>query len=743
MAKGNTVRLWRRSLLVLMIMLIAGFGFLIFRLVELQIVEGESLQKGAVSQQLKDTTISAKRGTIYDCNMKPLAQSANVWTVVLEPAYLTDEDDKNLVANGLAEILGMDVQDILDKMNPKSYYTILKKKVESDVKDKILQFKTDHEITNGIRLIEDYKRYYPYGAFASAVLGCVGGDNQGLAGLEAYYDTTLTGTAGRLITAKNAIGTDMPYDYEQLVPAEDGYSLVLTIDETIQHFMEKYLEQGIINNDVKNRAAAIMMNVNTGEIYGMAVKGDFDPNNPFTIVDQDVQAAIDALPEDQQDAATSEAIQQQWRNKAVSDTYYPGSVFKIITSSMGLQEGVVTENDHFYCGGSQVVEGLPRPINCHVTSGHGDQTFLEALCNSCNPAFIQLGQRVGTEKFWQYYQAFGFSEPTGIDLPGEATDIFFSSDGSMTIPDLAVASFGQNFGITPIQMLTAAAAVANGGKLVQPHMVKQILDSDGNIVQSIGTTVKRQVISEEVSAEMCQMLQTNATIGSGKNGYVAGYRVGGKTGTSEKIADDNASDSSQETYIASYLGFAPADHPEVVMLVYCDNPQGPSYYGSYVSAPIFRDVMEEVLPYLGIERQYTEEELAKRDAETPAVAGQSVEDAKTALNNSGLGFSVLGDGDTVVQQIPEAGQPVPQNGTIVLYTDEKSLQNNTAIVPNLIGMSVSDAVVAAENAGINIKISGNSEGAGAKSVSQSVAESTQVSKGTVVTVEFVVPDNVE
>ncbi len=743
MAKGNTVRLWRRSLLVLMIMLVAGFGLLIFRLVELQLVEGEALQKGAVSQQLKDTTISAKRGTIYDCNMKPLAQSANVWTVVLEPAYLTDEDDKNLVANGLAEILGMDAQKIMDKMNPKSYYTILKKKVESDVKDKILQFKTDNEITNGIRLIEDYKRYYPYGAFASAVLGCVGGDNQGLAGIEAYYDSTLTGTAGRLITAKNAIGTDMPYDYEQLVPAEDGYSLVLTIDETIQHFMEKYLEQGIINNDVKNRAAAIMMNVNTGEIYGMAVKGDFDPNDPFTIVDQEVQAAIDALPEDQQDAATSEAIQQQWRNKAVSDTYYPGSVFKIITSSMGLQEGVVTQNDHFYCSGHQAVDGLPRPINCHVTTGHGDQTFLQALCNSCNPAFIQLGQRVGSQKFWEYYQAFGFSEPTGIDLPGEATDIFFPAEGDMGLPDLAVASFGQNFSITPIQMLTAAAAVANGGKLVQPHMVKQILDSDGNIVQSVGTTVKRQVISEEVSAEMCQMLQTNATIGSGKNGYVAGYRVGGKTGTSEKIADDNASGTGQKTYIASYMGFAPADNPEVVMLVYCDNPQGPSYYGSYVSAPIFRDVMEEVLPYLGIERQYTEEELAKRDAETPSVTGLPVEDAKTALNNSSLGFSVLGDGDTVLQQIPEAGQPVPQNGTIVLYTDENSFQNNTAIVPNLVGMSVSDAVVAAENAGINIKVSGNSEGAGAKSVSQSITESTQVSKGTVVNVEFVVPDNVE
>ncbi len=742
MAKGNTVRLWRRSLIVLMVMLVLGFGLLIFRLVQLQIVEGETLQKGAVSQQLQDTTISAKRGTIYDCNMKPLAQSANVWTVVLEPAYLTDEEDQRLVANGLAGILGMEAQDIMDKMDPNSYYTILKKKVESDVKDAILQFKTDNEITNGIRLIEDYKRYYPYGAFASAVLGCVGGDNQGLAGLEAYYDSTLTGTAGRLITAKNAIGTDMPYDYEQLVPAEDGYSLVLTIDETIQHFMEKYLEQGIINNDVQNRAAAIMMNVNTGEIYGMAVKGDFDPNDPFTIVDQDVQAAIDALPEDQQDAATSEAIQQQWRNKAVSDTYYPGSVFKIITSAMALQEGVVDQSSTFYCSGAQPVEGYPRPINCHVTTGHGNQTFLEALCNSCNPAFIQIGQKVGAEKFWEYYQAFGFSEPTGIDLPGEATDFFFSADGSMTNIDLAVASFGQNFGITPIQMLTAAAAAVNGGKLVQPHMVKQTLDSDGNIVESVGTTVKRQVISEEVSKELCQMLQTNATIGSGKNGYVAGFRIGGKTGTSEKIADDNASDTGEKTYIASYLGFAPADNPEVIMLVYCDNPQGPSYYGSYVAAPIFRDIMEEVLPYLGIERRYTDEELAKRDAETPSVTGLPIEDAKNTLNNSSLGFSVLGDGDTVVQQIPEAGQPVPQNGTIVLYTDQQSVENSTATVPNLVGLSASEAVAAAENAGINIKISGNSEGSGAKSVSQSVAENTQVSKGTVVTVEFVVPDNV-
>jgi stage V sporulation protein D (sporulation-specific penicillin-binding protein) len=616
LVKGTTTRMRKRSLAVLITLAVVCFAGLIGRLFKLQIIDGENLQKMALEQQTADIKINAQRGTIYSRNMKVLAQSATVWAVILEPAYLDTEEKRELVCTGLHDILGVEKSKLLELAKKKSFYAIIKKRIESDVKDKIIEFKTINKISGGIRLVEDYKRYYPLGSFAAAVLGFTGTDGQGLSGIEAYYDKTLKGDQGRVVTAKNARGTDMPFDFEQMIPAQNGYHLKLCIDETVQHFVEKNLEEGVINNKVINRAAAIAMDVQTGEILSMAVKGDFDPNNPFEIADKAEFIKINSLPEEEKTKAEPEALQKQWRNKAVSDTYYPGSVFKMFTASMGFELNVVNENTPFYCSGKIKPYEKAQYIRCHKRSGHGPQTFLEALCHSCNPAFIMLGQKIGTKNFFEYYKAFGFHEKTNIDLPGESGGLFFNADGSMTLMDLAVASMGQNFGVTPIQMITGVSSIANGGKLMQPHVVKEILDSNGNVVKSIEPTVKRMTISENTSKRIIAMLRENAAKGSAKNAYVPGYRVAGKTGTSEKIGLNTPG---QKDYISSFCGFAPADDPKIALLVFFDTPRGDFYYGSAVAAPVFAKIMQDVLPYLGIEKKYTEEELKKLDSKTQNV----------------------------------------------------------------------------------------------------------------------------
>lgn len=727
--------MWRRSIFVLLVLILVGFGAIIFSLAKLQLVEGADLQTRAVDQQLKNTTISAQRGTIYDCNMKPLAQSATVWKVVLEPAFITDKN-REIIADGLSKILGMDKADILKRSYKKIYYDELKRKVETDVKDEILKFKNDNNIGNGIRLIEDYKRYYPYGAFASTVLGFTGSDSQGLAGVEEKYDSYLTGVSGKLVTAKNAIGTDMPFQYEQKVDAQNGNSLVLTLDEVVQHFLEKNLEEGVAVNLPQDRACAIVMNVKNGAILGMAVKGDFDPNDPFTVADKAEAAKINAMPEGEaRTNALNAARQKQWRNKCVSDVYYPGSVFKMVTGSAGLEEGVITENSPFYCSGSVVVASGTKPIHCWRTYGHGSETFVQGLCNSCNPVFIEVGRRLGSERFFKYFQAFGFTSRTGIDLPGESRSLFYTAN-QLNPVELATSAFGQSNSITPIQMITACAAVANGGYLVQPHVVSKIIDDGGNIIKQADTSPKRQVISSETSKRMCAILQTNAESGSARNGNVPGYRIAGKTGTSEKTGLDNE-------YIASYCGFAPADDPQIAMLVFFDQPHGRNgYYGSMVSGPVFAQTMEEILPYLGVERKYTDKEIATLDKKTPDVVGKTISEAKNDLFKEKLSPKIYGSGQKILSQIPEPGKPIPQNGTVVLFTDEASTEK-TVTVPNLLKMSLSAANKAAANAGVNISVTGAVTDTNPVSNSQNIPEGTKVAPGTVVTVRFIQPDQVQ
>ena len=742
MAKGTTVKMWRRTLIVLIVMVALGFGLIVVSLIRLQLVDGAELQKAAVDQQLRDTTISAQRGTIYDRNMKPLAQSATVWKVVLAPAYI-DKDDETLrrkISTGLADILGLDAEDIYKRTEGTSYYDVLKTKVETDVKDRLVQFIEENDLGNTIQLQEDYKRYYPFGSFASTILGFTGTDGQGLAGLEAYYDEYLSGTAGRLVTAKNAVGTDMPFQYEQKVEAQDGYNLVLTIDEVVQHYLEQALEEGVENNKVENRATGIVMNVKTGEIVAMAVKGDYDPNNPFVIADEEERARIAELPEEEQQEATSAALQAQWRNKAVSDTYYPGSVFKMVTLSMALEENVATEETTFTCTGSYVPVQGERAINCHNTSGHGTQTLVQGTMNSCNPFFIYLGQLLGTETFFDYFEAFGFTQKTGIDLPGEASTKGLYHDRDMSLMDLAVESFGQNFSITPIQMITACAAIANGGYLVQPHVVSQIVDNDGNIIKTADTTVKRQVISEETSKRVSKILQENATSGTAKNGYVAGYRIAGKTGTSEKVGADGKVGSDNK-YIASYCGFAPADDPQYAVLVFFDEPTGDSYYGGDVAGPVFAKIMEEILPYLNVETKYTEDEAGSVGVSAPNVIGKTVSEATNELTNNGLKILVKGSGDTVIAQTPDPGSSVPSGGTVVAYTDEASM-NQTVTVPNFTNRTLSDVNYLAAQAGVNIKVTGAYNSSAATARTQDYAAGEQIKPGTVITVNFVEEDTV-
>ena len=747
--------MWRKALLLTAALVFVGFGAVVISLFRWQIVRGEEMSIAALDQSLRSTTLSAMRGTIYDATGKVLAQSASVWTVVLEPAYFADYDDpegaRQKVASGLAAILDMDEEEVYEKTQGSSYFVYLKRRVETSVRDEINEFLEAEGISSGVRLIEDYKRYYPYGTVASTVLGFTGTDGQGLEGLELQYDTQLRGTAGRLISSRNALGTDMPFEYEQYVEAQDGNNLVLTIDETVQSILEKYLAEGVDQFNVKNGAVAIMMDVNTGAILGLATTPTYDPNDPFTIYDEDLQAQIDALSGEEQDQAFNDAQLKQWRNKAVSDTYYPGSVFKMCTYAMGLEEGVVTEQTTYTCTGSVLVDGWDDPIHCWRHSGHGLETFRDGLCNSCNPYTIYIGQLLGGETFAKYREAFGFTESTGIDLPGEAVTLYHSAIELINTPsNLAVESFGQNFSITPLHMITAAAAIANGGYLVTPHVVDRVVDQDGNIVQTADTSYRRQVISEEPSAAITDILQQNVESGSATGGYVAGYRICGKTGTSEKVDKWNEDRTQDMEYIASYCGFAPAEDPQYALLVFFDEPDddtnGGYNGGNAVAGPYFAKMMEEILPYLGVEAQYNEEEYANLDTVAPTVTGLTLEEAYAKLEEAGLTYSVIGDESdssiTVTAQVPEAGGAVPKDGQVVLYTNGYDEASTYVTVPNFLGYDVTNASYLASINGLQISVSGSSSST-ATVTAQSVADGEQVQQGTVITLTFVDNANAE
>ena len=748
MAKGAAERMTFRAKLFTGLLIFLGFGLVVVSLFRWQIVRGEELSARAIDQSLQSTTVPAMRGTIYDSTgTKVLATSASVWTVVLEPNYLNGNDDgsealRRTVAKGLSEILDMDEETIYEKTGEHSYFSYLKRRIESDTRDEINAFLKENQISNGVRMIADYKRYYPYGTVASNVLGFTGYDSQGLDGLELYYDEELRGTAGRLVTAKNARGTDMPFEYEQYNGAQNGNDLVLTINETVQSILEKYLAEGVEKYKVKNGAVAVMMNVNTGAIVGLAANPSYDPNDPYTIQDETILKEIEALPEDEQEQATINAWYKQWRNKAVSDTYYPGSVFKMCTGAMGLEEGVVTEQSTFTCNGNIAVEGVKDGISCWKHAGHGTETFEQGLYNSCNPWFIHLGSLLGANTFCKYREAFGMTEQTGIDLPGEAVNLYHDVE-DMGPAELATEAFGQNFSVTPIQMITACAAIANGGYLVKPHMVERIVDSEGNIVKTADTGYRRQIISQETAETITSILHFNAYYGTASGGQVAGYRVCGKTGTSEKMDKWNQDRSKPMQYIASYCGFAPAEDPQYALLVYFDEPDGPSNGGltggNAVAGPIFSKMMGEVLPYLGVEAKYTEEEYESLDMVSPSVVGMTLSEAYRYLDELGLYYSVVGDEDddtTVTQQIPESGSDLPKGGTVVLYTKDYDEEDAMVEVPDFKDYDMANCAYLAGINNVQISVEGAVSDT-AKVTMQDIPPGTQVKRGTVITLVFV------
>ncbi len=737
--KPNKMMLTRIAA-VMLVLIIALSVVSTGSLVNIMIINGEKYQNDASEQQLYDSLVTAPRGDIYDRNMQTLATSSPAWTVYITPNGIRSikkaedaEKVKKKIAEGLSEILEMDYDTVYDYTGKKSYYVIVKKKIEKTAADKVRQFILDNkdlELSQYIGLDSTTKRYYPNGNLASVVLGFVGSDDQGLSGLESYYDNELTGTAGRVVAAKNAAGTNMPFSYEKVENAVKGGSLVLTLDNYVQYTADKYLEAAIEENQIAERGAAVVMNVNTGAILAMSVKGDFDPNAPFTLSAADQKKVDETEGDEEKKKVQSELLNRQWRNKAVSDTYEPGSVFKAVTAAIALEENLVNKNSSFFCNGHATVAG--QSYHCHKTTGHGSQNLMQAIANSCNPAFITIGQLVGVNTFSKYFKAFGFTEKTGIDLPGEASSTYHKEE-KMGPVELASSSFGQTFNVTPMQLICAISATVNGGYLVQPHMVEKILDENNKVKKTVASSTKRQVISESTSATMRELLNFVSENGA-KNSLVAGYNIGAKTGTSQKVSKILQT-GDKRLYIGSCATVAPIEKPEIAVFVMLDEPKGEKYYGGAISAPVNSKIMADILPYLGFEPSYTEEQLQKLAITVPDTLGNAIADAKGKITNQKLEYKVVGNGEKVVRQLPAAGSKVISGGVVILYTEDGA-EVTKATVPNFKGLSATEVNAAAARAGVNVEFSGNTSTGGLKAYKQSVEAGKEVDAGTVITVYF-------
>ncbi len=750
----------RRTLFLMAVCGILAFFVIAARLYVLQIRDHDKYEELAISQQLRETGTSAERGTIYDCNMNILAMSANVENVYLSPAEIAMyNEDPELIADGLSEILGLDRQDILKKTeNNGSWYVTVAKKIEKETADKVRAFKKQYGL-KGVRLESDTKRYYPYSSLACHVIGFVGTDNFGLDGIEAQYDSALCGTPGKYMRATNAYGTDLLFDrYEGYMGAENGLDLVTTIDLTIQHYVEKTLYQAVEDYDIQNGAGAIAMDVKTGKILAMASIGGYDLNNFLDISDEAKNAVEQAPTQNEKDQLLADAQRLQWRNKTVSDTYEPGSTFKIITLSMALEEGSVGLNDSFFCSGSVQVTGRTNPVRCWKTSGHGSQTLTQAVQHSCNAAFVNIGLRVGAEAFYKYCDAFGFltltgdstqqlTAKTGIDLGGESGSIWWSEDvfySEKNKSQLAAASFGQTFTITPLQLITAVSACVNGGYLMQPYVVESLLDADGNTVYNRKPTVVRQVISEETSKTVCGILEQvvgDPSDGTGRNAAVAGYRIGGKTGTSEKVSFE--AQTGKKEYIVSFIGFAPADDPQIAILVLLDSPgTGSGVYvsGGQMAAPTVGKMFADILPYIGVEPSYDDSTESAADRAVPSVKGFGLETAKQKLAEAGFECRVIGDEGTVTDQLPASGAVIAGGSTVILYAGA-SPSPELETMPDISGMSYSEAAQTLSKYGLFIKSSTSVSRPTAQFVSsQSVKSGASVKHGTVIEVTLLAND---
>ena len=722
-----------RSFVLMILMGVVMFVLLFFRLFDLQITRHEELQGKAVNQQTRRTVVTANRGTIYDAGGNILAISSSAETIILSPLEIdnavNDTEDpvswtKESLAAGLAEILGKDASAIRKRMdNVKSQYEVIQLRADEDTAAKVRSYVDENKIA-GVHLVADTKRYYPYGSLAAQVIGFVGDENTGLYGLESYYEKELEGQSGLVISSKDQAENDMLYTYEQYFAAKNGSDLTLTLDTTIQYYLEKGIESMVDKFSAANGASGIVMDAKTGGILAMASYPNYDLNDFLTVSDQTLQERIE-----RGESTVADMQLLQWRNKALNDTYEPGSTFKILTLSAALEEGVVDKTTTVNCGGSVNISGYT--IHCSNKNGHGLQTLVQSVGNSCNPAFINYGLRIGSEKFYEYMRSFGLMNTTGIDLGGEAVGVF-AADSSFTQLDLACYAFGQNFTVTPLALIAAQAACVNGGYLYTPYLVERITDSDGNVTYRHDDTPVRQVISEQTSATVRECLEYVVASGTGKNGQVAGYRIGGKTGTADKGQTGDV--------VVSFLCFAPADDPQVIMLITMDTPSRAT--GTYVSggnmvAPTASTVMAEILPYLGVEPSYSAEELLGMDTTVPNVIGMSVEEAKAKLKDRALSYKIVGDGETITDQTPAGGAIIPGKSSVILYAGEEK-STDKCVVPHLIGKTPSEANTTATAAGLLIRFSGTtgSESSSVRVLSQSIDEGTEVEAGTVITVQL-------
>ena len=765
----------RRTLVLMVLCGVIAFVPLIGTLYHLMITEHDYYNEKAIKNQTRSTNLTATRGVIYDANMNVLASSSTVETVFIDPNEIAEQmkqpENSNLldqIARGLGEILDVEPSFVYEQAADKQYrYKVIKRKISEELADEVRAFISENSIT-GVYLETDLKRYYPNSSLAAQALGFVSSDNNGSEGLEAYYNEELSGTAGKVVTSKGNYGSEMLYTYEKYYDASDGSSLITTIDSTVQAYVEKNLQNAIDKYDIKNGAFCIVMDVNTGEIKAMATLGSYDPNNYLEIYDdttalllENERAAALALPE--ASAAYEAAIETykqdvaaarmaQWRNRCVSDGYEPGSTFKLITLASALDSGAVTLNDSFYCGGQEKFTGREQILNCWKSAGHGAQTTAQALGNSCNIAFGHIGLRMGGDTFYDYLKSFGVMEKTGVDLPGEASGLFYerkylNDPANYGTSYLITSSFGQSFRITPMQLVRAVAAIVNGGYVLEPYIVSEVVDADGNTVEKNEKTVLRQVISQQTSETMRTLMEQVVTEGTASAAKTPGYRVGGKTGTSEKLDEYNEDGNQVKDKIVSFIGVAPIDDPQYAVLValdtpaYSQNSEKYTVHGMYISgglmaAPTVRDIFLDILPYLGVEPDYDSEDIRGVNFTVPDVIGMDEAEAGTLLAEKTITYRIVGTGSTVTDQLPAPGSQVPGNSQIILYMGAEK-QQTVVEVPDFIGCSVADVNYLAANAGLYVQAKGTDRtDVYVLAAYQDIEPGTEVDRGTTITVEF-------
>lgn len=761
--------------------LFAGVAVNFFKI---SVLNNKKYQEMANDQHFGSITISAHRGSIYDAKGTPMAKSASVYKVFLDPtrfredmtalqkridkrnadkasgSYTPKYDEKGNEINQLPQSsetfrdelvsllsakLGITAEKVRKAMEENTQYSVLQDQVEKPVADELLEFFNKYGFIS-LAVEEDTKRYYPQNELAASVIGFTNADGNGLYGIEAYYDEYLAGVDGRTISAKDSNGNELPYRYSKTYEPKNGNDVYLTIDSNIQYMLEKHLQEMNTKFDVANRSCAILMNAKTGAVYAMASYPGFDLNEPYEIYDPVISAQINSIKDEtDKDKKTAVAREAQWRNKCITENYEPGSVFKVVTSASAIEDNLVNfDEKEFYCPGFIEIPGALKPIHCHKREGHDAQTFQEALTHSCNPAFITLGQRLGVERFCYYFDAFGLRERTGIDLPAEVAGNNKTA-GTMSTVDLASSAYGQCETITPMEMIVSYCAAINGGYLLEPYVVDKVVDEDGNIVFKNERKVKRQVISEDTSAKMREALKRVVEDNNGGNVAIKGYSIGGKSGTSQRLSlsslsqitdDDKENDITE--YAASYACFTPVEDPEIILLVMADMPdKNKEYYGSKIAAPTARDILIDVLPYMGITPNYTDEELENLDVKVPLLEG-SLDDVKATLNGLGLTYEVVGNGVKVVAQSPITGTAVAKGGCVYLYT-ELGAEMETTEVPDLIGLSPQMANESLTYMGLNFVARGASVNrADAVVTAQSYEKGTKVPKGTAIELEFTV-----